>query len=248
MKTLVHLLILVAFFDLSGCRALTTAIDHRNLTIDSRMSDTIFLDPVPPAKKTIYVQVKNTTPEDISDLKKTLTKQLASHGWRIVKDVNKAHEMVQVSVRQVGKAPSPESVWESMSSGYGGTVALGGLAGLTMGPGARNPTSTALGIGLLVGGVASWVGDRLAEDVTYSVITDVQVSVRTDKPVTQTARSNLSQGSKSTLVQSYSKAGKWLRYRTRVASLANKMNLEFESAKPLLTRQLAKEVAGIFGD
>ncbi|WP_116964558.1 complement resistance protein TraT [Fastidiosibacter lacustris] len=49
---------------LSGCAAIGTAIKHRNLEVNSKMSDTIFLDPVPQSEKTIYIQVRSTLSED----------------------------------------------------------------------------------------------------------------------------------------------------------------------------------------
>uniref|UniRef100_UPI001F296E24 complement resistance protein TraT n=2 Tax=Cysteiniphilum TaxID=2056696 RepID=UPI001F296E24 len=39
----------------------------------------------------------------------------------------------------------------------------------------------------------------------------------------------------------------WLRYRTRIVSVANQVNLKFEEAKPELQAQIAKQVSGILG-
>ncbi len=46
---------------LSGCSATHTAISKRNLQVQTKMSDTIFLDPVADDKRTVFVQVRNTS-------------------------------------------------------------------------------------------------------------------------------------------------------------------------------------------
>ncbi|MDH4237100.1 MAG: complement resistance protein TraT, partial [Nitrospira sp.] len=46
----------VALMLLSGCAASQVMISKRNLDVQTKMSDTIFLDPVSPDKKVMYVQ------------------------------------------------------------------------------------------------------------------------------------------------------------------------------------------------
>lgn len=55
----------------------------------------------------------------------------------------------------------------------------------------------------------------------------------------------LKQGSSGVKLQTSTVQGKRLKYQTRVVSNANKVNLKFEEAKPVLEAQLAKSVAGI---
>ena len=50
---------------LTGCAATQTAIEHRNLETSTRLSETVFLNPVADGQKTIYVAVKNTSDEDM---------------------------------------------------------------------------------------------------------------------------------------------------------------------------------------
>ncbi|APS84686.1 hypothetical protein AVM71_16400 (plasmid) [Piscirickettsia salmonis] len=189
------------------------------------------------------MQVHDTSSEKI-DLKAEIIKDLEDQGWKVTKDVGKAHNMVQVNVLQAGEAPNVQSVWQTMQTGYG-SVMLGGFTGVAAGLAAGSA-----GAGLAVGGAtaaASWLADTLVKDVTYSMITDVQVSVKTDGKVTQMTKSNLTQGTESKTVQTYSQKTNWLRYKTRVASVADKVNLKFEEAKPVLVKQVSKEIAGIFG-
>lgn len=227
---------------LAGCSAISTAIKHRNLETESKMSQTIFLDPVSQKDKTIYVQVRDTSGQDVN-LKDALVAALKGQGWQVVNDVDQAHDMVQVNVLQVGKAPNQQAVWQSMSSGFGNAI-VGGFTGVAVGL-ATDSVAAGMGVGAATGAIG-WVADQMVEDVTYSMITDVQVSVRT-AGVTETTQGNLAQGTSTTVKQSYTQKTDWLRYRTRIASVADQVNLDFKDAKPTLVSETTKEIAGIFG-
>ena len=88
--------------------------------------------------------------------------------------------------------------------------------------------------------------NQLVEDVTYSMITDVQISVKVEGGVTKTVDANIAQGSSTTSKQSYNTKSDYMQYTTRVASTANKVNLDFKEAKPTLEKEIANQIAGIF--
>ncbi|WP_235380141.1 complement resistance protein TraT, partial [Escherichia coli] len=56
----------VATMTLTGCGAMTTAVKKRNLEVKTQMSETIWLEPS--SEKTVYIQVKNTSDKDMSNL------------------------------------------------------------------------------------------------------------------------------------------------------------------------------------
>ena len=51
---------------LSGCGAMSTAIKKRNLDVKTQMSQTVWLEPS--NEKTVYLQVRNTSDKDMSNL------------------------------------------------------------------------------------------------------------------------------------------------------------------------------------
>lgn len=55
----------------------------------------------------------------------------------------------------------------------------------------------------------------------------------------------LKQGTSGYKVQTSTQTGNQHKYQTRIVSSANKVNLKFEEAKPVLEDQLAKSVANI---
>lgn len=236
-------IIIIGSISLAGCGATSALINHSSLEVNSKMSNTIFLDPQPISHQTVFIQVRNTTDEDLKGITKDLTANFTQGGWKVVANESDAYNMVQVNVLQAGRAKNTESVWSAIQSGYGDTV-LGGLAGIAVGYGTGSVIG---GIGAGVGVAAiSWVADSAIKNVTYSVITDVQISVKTDGLVSNKQQSNLKQGTSTVQTQTYNSNSNWLRYQTRVGTVAQKVNLEFSDAKPVIVKQLSKEISNIF--
>ena len=94
---------------------------------------------------------------------------------------------------------------------------------------------------------ALWQGaaDAMVEDVNYTMVTDLQISERSKVAVTTDNIAALKQGTSGVKLQTSTEQGNRAKYQTRVVSNANKVNLKFEEAKPVLEAQLAKSIAGI---
>jgi hypothetical protein len=69
-----------------GCAATSTAVSKRQLDVQSKMTDTIFLDPVPPEERTVYVEVKNSSDKPDFTIAPQIKQSIAARGWRIVED------------------------------------------------------------------------------------------------------------------------------------------------------------------
>ena len=75
-------------------------------------------------------------------------------------------------------------------------------------------------VGGVAGGVATSVTDNFVKDVTYTVISDIKLSQKfKDNTITD---------------------------KTRILSMANRVNLAFDSAKPLLVTGLSDAISGLF--
>lgn len=223
---------------LSGCAATTTAISHRNLDVQTKMSDTVFLEPVAKSKRTVFVEVKNTSDKSEFDISKLVKDGIANKGYTVTDDPDKAHYMLQANILTVEKM-SPKAANSLLSGGYGAAIGAGTAAVLT-----HDGTDTIAGG--IIGGIAGSVADAMVKDVNYAVITDVQLSERTTANVKQTTQANLKQGSSSMERQSSSETTHWKRYRTRILSTADKVNLDFKDAEPALEKGLSTSIAGLF--
>ena len=235
-------LIVSSVVTLIGCAASQTMLEHHDLVATTKLSNTIFLDPVAPAQKTVFIAVKNTSEEDFT-IDRPLAQALKEHGYRVVTNPSAAHYMIQANIRKVGKM-SISASQSALGGGYGSA-----LAGATVGAalGSFGNTNTMIGGGL-AGGLVGLAADSLVKDVNYSVITDVQISERVGKGVKvhENFNSSLENGTSSTTYQTSSKSSDYQRYRTRIVSNANKVNLAFAIARPALEQGLARALAGIF--
>ncbi|PHI28480.1 complement resistance protein TraT [Budvicia aquatica] len=225
---------------LSGCGAMNTAIKKRNLDVKTQMSQTIWLEPS--SQKTVFIQVKNTSDRDMSGLKERIATDISSKGYQVVNDPDAAHYWIQANILKAEKMDLRDSQ-KFLNQGYEGAMmgaALG--AGIT----AYNSSSggAILGVGL-VSGVIGLAADAMVEDVNYTMITDVQISERTKTSVTTDNIAVLRQGTSGAKIQSSTESGNQNKYQTRVVSNANKVNLVFEEAQPILEEQLSKSIVNI---
>ncbi len=226
---------------LSGCGAIHTMVKKRNLDVQTKMSETIFLEPRKKSDRIIYVSIKNTSDKDLNVKKKIIAK-LKENGFKLTSDPAKAKYMLQANILQCGKSDL-RTANSALDAGFGGAVVGATVAGAA-GASGRGMA----GAGLL-GGLASVIGDAMVDDTFFAMITDLQVRERpgAGEKVEQYGETNASQGTSSRVRQKVS-GGKinWKTYRTRVMSTANKANLKFSEAKPKLEKGLIRSVAGIF--
>ncbi|WP_163054976.1 complement resistance protein TraT [Acidithiobacillus ferrooxidans] len=224
---------------LSGCAAAQLGLTHQNLAVQTKMSNTIFVPPAPSAEQTVYVQFKNTADHslDVPELTQELDARMESQGYRVV-PYSQAHYLLQINVLSIGKM-APSAAQESLAGGYGSALAGAAAGGLI------GQSYVGAGVGGLVAGVGGLVADSLVKNVTYAMITDVQVGVRSRHAVQQSTSANLQQGTSTTTTQDTYKAGHWVDYRTRIVSTANKVNLSFKTALPVLQGQLVHSLGGI---
>jgi Enterobacterial TraT complement resistance protein. len=224
---------------LTGCSATNTLVKKRDLDVQTKMSDTVFLDPVAPSKRTVFLQIRNTSDKPNLDIKSDIKTKIESRGYKVLEDPSKAHYMIQANILQVGKADLRESE-NFLSQGFGSAVG-GALAGAQFGGGSGR------GAASLAGAAIGLVADAMVEDVYYSMITDLQISERASDGVvvTEALDSQLAQGSSSKKVVKSTEKTQWKRYQTRVLSTANKVNLEFAEAEPELKKGLTQSISGL---
>ncbi len=248
-RTFIKLSAITLFLSLlSGCGAIHTSIAKKDLDVQTKMSDTIFLDPVGPDKKVIYLEVKNTSDKTNFDILGPIHQALQSRGYEISNDPDRAHYWLRANVLSAEKA-SPTAAESALASGYGG--ALGGAAlGAAIG-GATHGWAGA-GVGGLAGGLAGalveTVADAAVKDVTYMVVTDIEIAEKAKEGVIirQDSQQDAKQGIGGSRRQTSSEISDRKKYRARVVSTANQVNLEYHEAAPSLTEGLVRSISGIF--
>jgi len=244
LRTLLLTGVLAAFMlSMSGCSAMHTAIKKKDLDVQTKMSETVFLEPTAPDRKIIYFDLRNTSDKDIQ-IKDKIAAVFTEHGYRITQNPDEATFMLQGNILKVGKSDL-RAANGYLESGFGGSV-VGAAAGYAIASGSSGRAVVGAG---LIGGALGLIGDALVDDVLYVMITDLQIRERPldGEVITQVQQANLQQGSATRVMQD-SRGGKvkWKTYRTRIVSTANQVNLEFEEAKPVLESALIRSISGIF--
>ncbi len=231
---------------LSACAATHTAIHKRNLDVQTKMSATIFLDPVPADHLTLFLQIKNTSDKAGLDLGPVIRQNIENKGYKVVDKLEQAHYLLQVNVLQVGRCDLRE-VQHALGQGFG-SVLGGTLAGAAVGSVASKHSGKGAVVGGLVGAAVTTVADAMVQDVVYSVVSDVQISERVgySTEVKQKTRSKLKQGINGMQEMVSTEKVNWKRYQTRIISTANKVNLKFEKAAPELVAGLSRAITGLF--
>ena len=172
-----------------------------------------------------------------------------ARGYRVVEDPTTARFVLQANVLQAGRS-SHKAAEAASGDGFGDVLggAAGGAAGY--GPGAAgvsiNNTEGTI-VGALAGAAIAGLANAYVQDTTYTIVTSIQVSERAPLGVGvgQSEQASLSQGTSGTISQSSAVTTDAKRYRTRVVSTANQVNLAWEDAQPELVAGMSRSIGGI---
>lgn len=229
---------------LVACSATHTAIKKRELDVQTKMSDTIFLTPASKDRKIVFIDIKNTSDMQQLKISDKVSEAISSKGYKVTGDPNKANYWIQANILQVGKANLREAN-DALNNGYG-TALSGAFTGGMVGALGGNDSDSVIAGGLLGAGIAT-ISDALVKDISYSIVTDVQISerVRDSEVITETENLRAKQGARGNINYKSSSKTNWKRYQTRILSTANKLNLKFKDAEPELIAGLTNSLSGL---
>ena len=233
------MLLILGLSGLCSCSTIHKAVKHGKLEVQTKMSETVFLDPVADSKKTVLLQIRNTSDKKDMQITDEIKQAVEAKGFRVVTDPAKAQFMIQANILQVGKN-NLDDPYSALTSGYGGALAGGVMGGVI----ADNWRGA--GIGALAGGLIGTVADAAVQVVCYSMITDLQISEKANGTiVNESSDASLKQGTSGNKTSSWSQKTNWKRYQTRIISTAKKTNLKFEVALPELKQGLIQSISGL---
>src|SRR5690606_24804857 len=89
---------------LNGCTAVHTSLAKGKLDAQTRMTHTIFLDPVEPAQRSIYLDIRQTADQPLEGLQTAVHNLLLERGYQLVESPSDAQFWLQVNLRTVRKA------------------------------------------------------------------------------------------------------------------------------------------------
>ena len=219
MRLLKNILLYASVLMLCSCAATQVALEHKSLEEETKMSETIFLDPVPNSQKTVHVSIHNTSDKRLA-ITRAIKSSLQENGYKVVSNPNRAHYLLQANVLKVGKM-SRSASQSVIGGGYGSALAGAG-AGVAVGSLSNNSNNSNMALaGGLAGGALSFAASALIKDVNFVMITDVQVSERARGNIKQQSHTQLTNGTSTKTTQNYSENSHFKRYRTRIVSNAD---------------------------
>jgi hypothetical protein len=245
-RTLSTLCLLGAVFILllTGCAAVHTSIAKKDLDVQTKLSTAVFIDPVAPEKRKIYLEMRSAVMEfDRNAFRSVISQQILSsgNGYILIDNPDNAQYTMSIFVRNLEKS-SPAAAENYLRTGYEG-VAAGAALGYAVGGGYRDAAA-----GGLIGGLATTAANAFVKDVTYLLVADIQIKERARQGVIvrKDSKVNTKISDDGASTQTYSEVSNQKEYRTRVVTTANKANLELEEAQPLMFEKTAYAMASFF--
>lgn len=234
----------LAALTLSGCAAVHTSIAKKDLDVQTKISTSIFVDPVAKEKRKIYLEVRSGVMEfDRNAFRSALNQQIGAsgNGYTFVDGPEKAQYTMSVFVRNLEKS-SPTAAEGYLRTGFEG-VAAGSAVAYATGSSYRG----AAGAGI-IGGLVSTAANAFVKDVTYLLVADIQIREKARKGVIvrRDSKVNTKISDDGATTQTFSEATNKKEYRTRVVTTANKANLELAEAQPLMFEKTAYAMASFF--
>jgi hypothetical protein len=262
-------MLLAGALPLAGCSGVDAITNHGELDVHTHMSETVFLDPVPAADKTVYIGVRNTSDYPTLDVRTPLMQAIQARGYTIMDDASTAHYMLQANVLQAGKL-DPNETGALLSANYGQPLLAGATAGAVTGAATGNGYA-GLGVGLAAA-AGTWAFNQAYKDVTYAVTTDIQISERplsgakvhqnthnyhrhgnhasstnvTEATPYSSAESDSESVNSHERTQDIDEDVDYKKYQVRDVAYADKVNLKMDEAVPTLVQHLTSSLANVF--
>ncbi len=233
------LALLIPALAFSGCA--TTAgngtsasgLSSNGVGLSTKMSSSIFLQPVAPQDKIVYVSVRNTSTATGLNFRQQLISELISEGYKITNNPQEANFMLMSNILYIGKTTKSYTMAGALAGGFGGALI-----------GSRYNTATGVvGGGLLGAAVGGLIGDLLKHKA-YMMVVDIQLEQRQKGSYT-TNGTSASEGLGNSTTTYNAGVKNWAIYRDRVVSQAKAINLQFSTAEPLLKKQIAHAIANL---
>lgn len=233
---------------LGGCAAATGgAVDASGtetaggIKLAVKMASSIFLQPVGPEKRVVFIEGHNTSSATGLNFGPTLAADLQNAGYKVTNDPDKAQFMLMYNIRYVGKETKSHTMVGALAGGYGGLLAG---AAVTNASHYQDLAGNMAGAGLLGAAIGAGIG-YLDRQNAYMMVVDVQLEQRNSGAMTTTT-TNASQGIGNSTVSTGGSIKGWQIYRDRIAATAKGRRLAFANAEPVLTHEITHELAGLF--
>ena len=213
----------------------SSGLSAGNAQLSVKMSSSIFLQPVGPRKRVVFLDGHNTSSAQNLHFAGLIRQRLKAKGYRITNDPHRAQYMLMWNVLYIGKETKAHTVAGALGGGFGGA-----LIGNAIGGNSTGATAGALA-GALVGAIAA---HYLAAH-KYMMVVDIQLEQR-ERGAVSRSETNSRQGLGNSTMSRGGNLRGWMVFRDRIVAQAKGMRLTFNYAVPALTKEVSSELAGVF--
>lgn len=226
---IISLLMLSFFYGCAGSANMLT-----ELKVDSRMSETIFLDPVDKKKRTVFLQIRNTSGKSGFSIAPRVKNLIQNKGYTVVDDPDKANYWLQANILNI--ITDKKGAEKTLAKGFSDTANK-----------MMNGTNIDLSVDSLVRVGTEIVVTNMMNEVYFAVIADLQISERIKNGGNTLRSSGFStrQGKRGYSTDYVHEVSNMKRYQTRILSEASRLNLQWKEASGVLSGNLANVISGL---
>lgn len=238
-RALTVLVVVFMLFSTLGCtRTVITAIEHREMDVSAKMSDTIFLNvETLYTHRTVFVRVTNTSDFQEIDFDQLIEGILEKRGFTVKQSPIGVGYILQANLLHLGEETDKLTAEGMLAGGFGGALAGHAIGGRSMG-GAM--------VGGILGGIAGGIAGAAIGVDRYAGVIDIQVEEPVVGGVRKAARADLEKGIGGRVIVEHERIAERQMFRTRIVVRAVQTNIDREKASKAIASRIAKQIAGIF--
>jgi hypothetical protein len=235
------MLVLVTSLFLPGC----AAISHRNLDVQAKMSDSIFLDvEVLESGKPIYVRTTNTSDFQTIDFTQAIKDKITAAGRRVTTNPKEAAYLLQANLLYLGEEKKDFTMEGAVAGGVGGVMG-GAILANSRGMSNMGGGLTGLAIGAAGAGIGALAGSLVHVDSLIGLV-DISIKEAVEGGVKGMAFSDTRQGSSGEVHTERQVKETRQEFRTRIGVKAVQTNINHAEATRSISERLASQIAAYF--
>lgn len=228
--------LLIVGLIMTGCSSVYTSVSKSDLTTEVHTSHSIFLDPVAPEKRVVYLDIKNTSDKPQLSIESQVRSRLLSKGYTITQNPEQATYWLQANILKVTEVNGDDEDAEKLDGAVSGAA-----VGSAFGKGSGRDAS------MIAGAVIGMAANASVKDIYVTIVTDVQISVLQPGLNVQVAEeSSVTTGQGSSRHTTVETQTNRKQFRTQIMATANRVNLTFEEAQGPLAQGVINALAGLF--
>ncbi len=91
---------------LCACTTIIESDKTKSLVVSNKMDKSIFLVPVTPSQRTVFIDIRNFTDYTFFDISSPVQSLIRKKGYKVVQDPSLAHFMIQANITAISKTVS----------------------------------------------------------------------------------------------------------------------------------------------